>query len=136
MDERKMSGFLGTYTVSLDDKGRLNVPAKFKNVLEESYGPHIVTVVMEDYLVVFPASEWEENEKLYKDRSALSPTDRDAMRQYYARASECEIKSGKILVPQFQREATGLNKEVVIVGMSSTFEIWDSDRWAKNGPGR
>lgn len=131
-----MSGFLGTYTVSLDEKGRINVPSKFKVILENAYGPQLITVVMGHYLVVFPQREWEKNENKLEGLSGLSPQDRDEMRQYYARASECEVKSGKVLIPQFQREAAGLSKELVLVGMSKTFEIWAASRWKSAAPGR
>ncbi len=131
-----MSGFLGTYHVNLDEKGRLNVPSKFRAILENSYGPQLITVVMRDYLVVFPEKEWEKNESKLENLSGLSEKDREEMRQYYARASECEVKSGKILIPQSQREAVGLTKELVLVGMSKTFEIWASERWKASGLNR
>lgn len=124
-----MSGFLGTYSVNLDEKGRINVPAKFKSILESHYGPQMVLVVMDDYLAVFPQREWESNEEKLSNLSGLSPDDRNEMRKYYSRASEGELKSGKLLIPQNQRDSIGLAKEVVLVGMSKTFEIWSSDRW-------
>ena len=57
----QMSSFLGTYNISLDDKGRFNVPAKFRGTLEQS-GPQLVVCAMEPFLVVFPHKEWAENE--------------------------------------------------------------------------
>ena len=61
----------------------------------------------------------------------LKKEDRNKLREFYARATECEIKSGKILIPAAQREAAGLKNEVMIVGMSKTFELWAPDRWEK-----
>ena len=124
-----MNGFLGTYSISLDDKGRINVPAKFRAILEKEYGPHLVVCVMEDFLVMFPQQEWANNEQKLSHLEAFEKKDRDRLREFYARAAECEIKSGKILIPQHQREAAGLEKEAVLVGMSKTFEIWAPDRW-------
>ncbi len=128
-----MSGFLGTYTVNLDEKGRLNVPSKFKNILENKYGGQLVTVAMEDYLIVFPNIEWEKNENRMEEMAPLNPLERDEVRTYLSNASDCEVKSGKILVPAFQREAVGLTKELVLVGMSRTFEIWAADKWKAAG---
>jgi len=110
-----MNGFLGTYSVNMDEKGRLNVPSKFKAILEKSYDSNLVVAVMDNFLIAFPQKEWQINEERLNNL-----------------ASECELKSGKILVPQFQREIAGLNKEVVLVGMSKTFEIWAGDRWNKS----
>ena len=125
-----MNGFLGTYTVSLDDKGRLNVPAKFKGPLEQD-SPQLVICVTDGFLTVFPQREWAANEEKLSHLNAFDTEDRTRLRKFYARATECEIKSGKILIPATQREAVGLKKEVKIVGMSKTFELWDPGRWGK-----
>ena len=127
-----MNGFLGTYTVNMDEKGRLNVPSKFKAILERFYDPQMVVCVMDNFLIAFPQKEWQVNEEKLNSLSGLDREDRQKMRVFYSRASECEMKSGKMLIPQLQREAAGLNKEVVLVGMSKTFEIWAGDRWSKS----
>jgi MraZ protein len=125
-----MNGFLGTYSVSLDDKGRLNVPAKFKALLEQD-SPQLVTCVMDGFLIVFPQREWAANEEKLSHLNAFDKNDRNRLREFYARATECEIKSGKVLISAVQREAAGLKKEVTIVGMSKTFELWAPDRLKK-----
>jgi MraZ protein len=125
-----MNGFLGTYSVSLDDKGRLNVPAKFKALLEQD-SPQLVTCVMDGFLIVFPQREWAANEEKLSHLNAFDKNDRNRLREFYARATECEIKSGKVLISATQREAAGLKKEVTIVGMSKTFELWAPDRLKK-----
>ena len=125
-----MNGFLGTYSVSLDDKGRLNVPAKFKGLLDQD-SPQLVMCVMDGFLIVFPQREWAANEEKLSGLNAFDKNDRNRLREFYARATECEIKSGKILIPATQREAAGLKKEIKIVGMSKTFELWDPGRWDK-----
>ena len=125
-----MNGFLGTYSVSLDDKGRLNVPAKFKSLLEQD-SPQLVTCVMDGFLIVFPQREWAANEEKLSHLNAFDKSDRNRLREFYARATECEIKSCKVLISAGQREAAGLKKEVTIVGMSKTFELWAPDRLKK-----
>jgi MraZ protein len=127
-----INNFLGTYNISLDDKGRFNVPAKFRNALEQ-FGPQLVVCVMDHYLVVFPQKEWSENEEKLGDLNAFDKTDRNRLREFYSKATECEMKSGKILLPANQREIAGLNNEAILVGMSKTFEIWSPEEWSKQG---
>ncbi len=129
-----MNGFLGTYYVNLDDKGRANVPAKFRSILENDNNPNMVVCVMDDFLIVFPQEEWKLNEEKMSDLSAFDSEDRNRLREFYSRADECEMKSGKVLVPSRLRKMADLNKEVVLVGMSRTFEIWSKDRWEKANP--
>jgi len=126
-----MPGFLGTYNISMDDKGRATVPSKFRAVLEKKYGPELVVCLKGDYLLIFPEKEWAVNEENLSKLNAFEEEDREKLRNYYSQAADCEIKSGKILIPANLREAAGLNKEAVLVGMSRTFEIWASDRWAR-----
>ena len=127
-----MSSFLGTYNISLDEKGRFNVPAKFRGTLEQS-GPQLVVCAMEPFLVVFPQKEWAENEEKLSSLNAFEIKDRTRLREFYSRATDCEVKSGKILLPLNLREIAGLKKEAVLVGMSKTFEIWSPKRWEKQG---
>ena len=123
-----MSSFLGTYNISLDEKGRFNVPAKFRGTLDQS-GPHLVVCAMEPFLVVFPQKEWAENEEKLSTLNAFNKEDRTRLREFYSRATDCEMKSGKLLLPLSLRDIAGLKKEAVLVGMSKTFEIWSPERW-------
>ena len=127
-----MNSFLGTYNISLDEKGRFNVPAKFRGTLEQS-GPQLVVCAMEPFLVVFPQKEWAENEEKLSTLNAFNKEDRTRLREFYSRATDCEMKSGKILLPLNLRDIAGLKKEAVLVGMSKTFEIWSSERWGRQG---
>ncbi len=129
-----MNSFLGTYNISLDDKGRFNVPSKFRGTLEQ-FGPQLVVCAMDHFLVVFPQKEWAENETKLSGLNAFDKEDRNRLREFYSRATECEMKSGKILLPVNLREVAGLNKEAILVGMSKTFEIWSPEGWAKQGGG-
>ena len=129
-----MNGFLGTYYVNLDDKGRVNVPAKFRSILDQENNPNVVVCVMDNYLIIFPQKEWSINEEKLAHLSAFETQDRRRLREFYSQADECEIKSGKILVQSRLRKIADLNKEAVLVGMSRTFELWDRDRWEKQYP--
>ena len=130
-----MNGFLGTYYVNLDDKGRANIPIKFRVILEKDNNPNMVVCVMDNFLIVFPQEEWKLNEEKMDDLSAFDTNDRNRLREFYSRADECEMKSGKVLIPSRLRKITTLNKEIVLVGMSRTFEIWPKDRWENENPG-
>ena len=127
-----MNSFLGTYNISLDEKGRFNIPAKFRGTIEQS-GPQLVVCAMEPFLVVFPQKEWAENEEKLSTLNAFNKEDRTRLREFYSRATDCEMKSGKILLPLNLRDIAGLKKEAVLVGMSKTFEIWSSERWGRQG---
>ena len=131
-----MSGFLGTYHVNLDGKGRITIPSKFRAIIDQEYDANMILCVMEDFLIAFPQKEWGFNEEKMSNLSAFDISDRNRLREFYSRASECKMKeSGKILIPQNQREIAGLEKEVALVGMSKTFEIWSKDRWdTRNNP--
>ena len=131
-----MNGFLGTHYVNLDDKGRVNIPSKFKTVLERNNNLNLIVCAMEQYLVIFPQQEWSTNEEKLKDLSAFETKDRNRLRDFYSCAEECDMKSGKILIPSILRKFAGLNKEVVLVGMSRTFEIWNLNLWEKTYPTR
>jgi len=125
-----MPGFLGSYSISIDDKGRITIPSKFRAVLEKKYGLDLVVSLKGDYLLIFPEKEWEVNEENQRNINAFDEENRKSMRRYYEMSSDCEVKSGKILIPANLREAAGLKKDVVLIGMSRTFEIWDKDRRA------
>ena len=127
-----MSSFLGTYNISLDEKGRFNVPAKFRGTLEQS-GPQLVVCAKEPFHVVFPQIEWGENQEKLSTLNAFNKEDRTRLREFYSRATDCEMKSGKILLPLNLRDIAGLKKEAVLVGMSKTFEIWSPERWGRQG---
>ena len=130
-----MNGFLGTYSVSLDDKGRLNVPVKFRTLLEHRSPKVVVSVgkatMGSGYLKVFSQPEWNNEVEKLSHLSAFDEENQKKLRGIYPNAAECEIKSGKILIPVFQREAAGLQKEVWIKAMGNRFDLWAPDRWEK-----
>ncbi|MEE9498585.1 MAG: hypothetical protein V3V24_04550, partial [Nitrospinaceae bacterium] len=76
-----MNGFLGTYSVNMDEKGRLNVPSKFKAILEKSYDSNLVVAVMDNFLIAFPQKEWQINEERLNNLSGLEREDRQKMRE-------------------------------------------------------
>ena len=99
----------------------------------EQSGPQLVLCAMKPFLVVFPQKEWAENEEKLSSLNAFDIKDRTRLREFYSRATDCEVKSGKILLPLNLRKVAGLKKEAVLVGMSKTFEIWSPEKWGKQG---
>lgn len=125
--------FLGTTPIILDDKGRFNVPSRIKSTLDRKYNSNLIIFVKENYLIISPQNEWIESKKDWEKLNTFDDNDgkRKKMRKVLSRASECQMKSGKILIPANQRQDVGLVKEAVLVGMSNTFEIWSKEQWEK-----
>jgi len=119
--------FIGEYQHTIDPKGRLILPAKFRYDLGEKF---IVTKGLDNCLFVYPNEEWS---KLEQKLSNLPLTSRDArafVRFFFAGAAECDLdKQGRFLIPANLREHAGFDKEIVIIGVSSRLEIWSKEAW-------
>lgn len=122
--------FIGEYQHTVDAKGRMFVPAKFRDELGERF---IVTIGLDRCLFVFP----EETFNIYKEKlDAISLANKDARnftRFFFAGAGECELdKQGRILLPQKLRTYANLEKDVTVVGVSGRVEIWNTEEWDKS----
>jgi MraZ protein len=121
--------FRGRSRHTLDPKGRLAIPTRFKDaLLPEDDGCLIVTNGIE-CLLAFGRYSWNAVEE---QASKLPPFDRRAnayLRYFISGAAECRIKQGRITIHPDLRERAGLNKEVVLVGQLKRFEIWDREKW-------
>ncbi|TGB00196.1 division/cell wall cluster transcriptional repressor MraZ [Sporolactobacillus shoreae] len=119
--------FMGEFNHSIDMKGRLIIPAKFRDELGESF---IVTRGLEQCLFVYPMSEWRRIEEKLK---ALPFTRKDARaftRLFFSGASVCELdKQGRVSIGNGLREYAGIEKDCVVIGVSTRLEIWDSSAW-------
>ncbi len=118
---------LGEYQHSIDDKGRLAVPAKFRKSLA---GGVVVTKGAEGCLYLYPLEEWMK----FAEKLAKLPINRADSRAYsrlmLAGASNAEIDSqGRILIPDYLRNYAGIQTKAVIVGLYNRAEIWDEERW-------
>jgi MraZ protein len=119
--------FRGKFKHSLDEKGRLSLPSKFREVLRVKYGTEALIVTnMPECLVVYPVSEWKKmEENLLKLPFGMKEA-REFLRYFLGSAEECEPdKQGRILLPQSLREEIRVEKEVMLLGMLSYFEIWN-----------
>lgn len=119
--------FLGEFEHTIDDKGRVAIPARFREELGERF---VLTKGFEPCLQAFPRPMWEEL-ALKIDRLPLgSPQARNMRRLLFAPAAEVEVdRQGRILIPQGLREYAGLAEEVLITGMNTYFELWSGQRW-------
>lgn len=123
--------FYGEYEHSIDRKGRLIIPAKFREVLKERYVERFfVTRGLDQCLFVFSEDEWRSQENRFKVLSFTREEARKFNRIYFSGAvsTVCD-QQGRILVPNFLKEYAQIKRDVVIVGVSNRFEIWSRDVW-------
>lgn len=119
--------FIGEYSHNLDDKGRLAIPVKFRRELAKGA---VVTRGLDNCLFVYTKAEWE---KLAEKLAALpfsQANSRAFARLMLAGAMELEIdKQGRAVLPEYLRQFSGLQKNVVVAGLYSRIEIWDAGKW-------
>ena len=120
-----MAMFMGQYEHSIDTKGRVIIPAKYREELGENF---VVTRGLDGCLFLYPQQEWQNFvEKLQKLPS--NQNTRKMQRQFLSKAMEVVLdKQGRILVPSLLREIAALEIEVVFVGMMNRVEVWDKER--------
>lgn len=118
---------LGEYSHSIDTKGRLIIPAKFRGDLGERF---IVTRGLDGCLFGYPMEEWSELEKKLRELPLAKRESRTITRFFYSAATECSIdKQGRINIPETLRQHADLSKECYVIGVSSRFEIWNAEHW-------
>jgi MraZ protein len=119
--------FLGEYTHSIDDKGRLTVPAKFRGELAAGL---VVTRGFDTNLMVFTLAGWEELAEKIAAKPLTDPSTRAFRRRVFSGAVDlAPDRQGRILLPANLRSFAELNSEAVIIGMYSYLEIWNADAW-------
>lgn len=119
--------FLGTHHPRLDDKGRLFLPAKFREELAEGV---VVTKGQERCLFVFPLAEFTRVTEALSQAPVTARAVRDYSRVFFASASdEVPDKQGRITIPAPLRQYAGLAKECVVIGANTRVEIWDPESW-------
>jgi MraZ protein len=123
--------FRGRYPGTVDGKGRVSIPAKFRDVLARYEGRELVVVPDGECLEVYPLPEWERMEAKLREQSRFNADIRDISRTYVSRAKDVGLDSaGRILIAPDTRLAAGLEKDVTFVGGGlDKFEIWDRARF-------
>jgi MraZ protein len=121
--------FLGRYEHNIDDKGRLTIPARYRELLEEGA---YVTQGIDHNLIVHPVASFEEMSAKVNQLAFTDPVARQLKRYIFSNANRCDIdKAGRILLPQFLREIAQLDGTVILVGAGAYFEIWSPASWAQ-----
>ena len=125
-----MSRFRSRSEHSLDAKGRLNIPSRFREVLREAYSESLIVTNWEKSLKAYPVAEWEIVEEKLVTEGRMQPGLVNFVRYVISGVTECSLdKQGRILLPGSLRSELGINKEVVLNGMLDHFEIWDKTAW-------
>ena len=120
---------IGEYEHSLDAKGRLIMPAKFREDLGEKF---IITKGLDGCLFVFSSTEWTKFEEKLATLPISNKDARAFTRFFFAGAMDCELdKQGRFLISSNLREFAGLTKDVKIIGMNSRVEIWSKEKWTE-----
>jgi len=122
--------FMGEYNHTIDAKGRLIVPSKFREKLGDEF---VVTKGLDDCLFVYPLEEWGHIEEAFRKVPLTNKKARDFVRFFFAGAACCEVdKQGRILLPPTLRAYAGLEKDIVSAGVLNRVEIWDREKWERS----
>ncbi|MDE6202362.1 MAG: division/cell wall cluster transcriptional repressor MraZ [Lachnospiraceae bacterium] len=119
--------FMCEYNHTIDAKGRLIIPSKFREALGDEF---VVTKGMDGCLFVFDNSEWQAFEEKLRSLPMIDKEARQFTRYFLAGAASLEVdKQGRILLPAVLREFAEITKDAVLVGVGNRVEIWSKDRW-------
>lgn len=119
--------FLGEYHHSIDEKGRMIIPAKFRDALGSSF---IMTRGLDRCLFVYPREEWNLLERKLKALPLMKSDARAFTRFFFSGATECELdRQGRVNIPPNLREHANLIKETVVIGVSNRVEVWSKENW-------
>lgn len=122
--------FMGEYNHTIDAKGRMIVPSKFRELLGNEF---VVTKGLDGCLFVYPNEEWHNIEEKFRTVPLTTKDARKFSRFFFAGAAACEVdKQGRILIPPVLREFADIQKDIVSVGVLNRIEIWSKDRWIDN----
>jgi MraZ protein len=121
--------FLGRYEHSIDAKGRIAVPAKFREGLR---GGLVVTRGIDACLTIYPLAQWQPLAEKVNSLSITDPDARNLRRMFFASAVDCELDGqGRLILPPHLRSFARLESDVIVVGMNTYIEIWSESQWAE-----
>lgn len=125
--------FYGEHDHTIDRKGRLIIPSRFREAMKEHYVERfIVTRGLDKCLFLFPEDEWRVQENKFRSQSFTRQESRRFNRLFFSGAAvvTCD-RQGRILIPPYLKEYAGIKRDVVLVGVSNRVEIWDKGEWEK-----
>ena len=124
--------FRGVSKVTLDAKGRLAIPSRYRERLESRSEGHLIVTVDRDYcLLIYPLPDWEDIEQKLIRLPSLNKDARQLQRLMLGYSAELEMDShGRILLPRELREFASLVRRATLIGQGKKFELWDEDNWS------
>ena len=121
--------FIGEHRHTLDNKNRLIMPAKFRDELGSTF---VITKGLDNCLFIYSGDEWKNIENKLKTLPMTNKDARAFVRFFFAGATECEIdKQGRVLIPSNLKEFAKIDKDAVIIGVSTRLELWSLEEWNK-----
>ncbi len=126
--------FRGVHNINLDAKGRMAIPARYRQLLQESNsGSLVVTIDTEEAcLMVYPLTEWEPIQAKLEALPSFNPAARRIQRLIIGHATDIDMDAnGRLLLPAPLREYAGLDKKMIMMGQGKKFELWDEDHWSE-----
>lgn len=126
--------FRGINNISIDAKGRMALPARYRERLLDACGGRLVVTVDRDHcLLVYPLPEWEIIESKLIELPSLNKQARLLQRLLIGHATELEMDAqGRVLLPSILRDYAGLKKKAVLIGQGKKLEIWDEAAWSES----
>ncbi len=122
--------FMGEYNHTIDAKGRLIIPSRFRELLGEEF---VLTKGLDGCLCIYPMEEWSAFEQKLRALPLTNKNARTFSRFFVAGATPCVLDNqGRILIPQTLREFAGLEKDVVLTGNLNRIELWSKEKWTDN----
>lgn len=124
--------FRGVNAINMDVKGRLAIPARYRQVLRDRCDGALVATIDTDEpcLLIYPLDDWESIERKIEALPSLHPVTRRIQRLLIGHATDVELDgSGRILIPPLLRDYAGLEKRTVLLGQGKKFELWAEDCW-------
>ncbi len=123
--------FRGANKITLDAKGRIAIPTRYRERLSERCESQLIITVDRDYcLLMYPLPDWEDLERRLMRLPSLNRQVRRLQRLMVGYATEVELDGhGRVLLPRELREYAGLEKQAILIGQGNKFELWDDARW-------
>ncbi len=124
--------FRGRYEHTIDAKGRISVPSKFREVLATQFDERLIVTNFDQCLWAYPAPEWRKVEEKVASLPQFKTEVKALQRFFISAAVESPIdKQGRIIIPSTLRDYADLKKDCIVVGMSQRIEIWGKERWTQ-----
>lgn len=123
--------FIGEYQHSIDAKGRIIIPSKFRDILGYKF---VLTKGLDNCLFIYSLEEWKKFEEKLMSLPVASKDARAFVRYFFSGAVECEIdKQGRLTIPPQLRDHAKIDKELVTIGVMSRVEVWSKQEWENYG---